>query len=110
MDLLYGKSDQLPQTRNVDHLLELAMNANSLVIPHRGECRWHPQDVADHALVPPDGLNLKSVILRKELHPVDDIMSASCCFNQSWQDISEKTFTPFDNASVKLFRQHESFV
>jgi hypothetical protein len=109
--IYYTESDQIPHVRNVDHFLELAMNANSVVIPHRGECGWHPRDVALQSEDPPDHLlKRKPSILAKELHLVEDIMSTSCCFDRSCLDISPDTYTHYDNSSVKLFRQHESFV
>jgi hypothetical protein len=106
--IYYTESDQLPHLRNVDNLLELAMQENTLVIPHRGECLWHPQDVALQSVEPPG--DLANPILEKELLLVDDIMSASCCFDQRCLDVTQDTFTPFNKSSVKLFQQHESFV
>jgi hypothetical protein len=108
--IYYTESDQIPHLRNVDTLLEWAMNANSLVIPHRGESRWHPQDVALHAEPPEKLLKLNSKIMEKQLHLVDDIISTSCCFKQNCLDISHHNFTNFDNASTKIFRLHENFV
>jgi hypothetical protein len=105
--IYYTESDQVPHLRNVDNLLELAMQENSLVIPHRGHCLWHPQDAALHSVEPPQ--DLLNPRLEKELHQVDDIMSASCCFDRSCLDISEDTFTHYANSSVMLFCQHESF-
>jgi hypothetical protein len=108
--IYYTEADQIPHLRDVDRLLELAMNANSVVIPHRGEADWHPQDVSRHSIKPPKTVRKReSQVLEKEVHRVDDIMSTSCCFNRNCTDITPDTFSPFNHSSVKLFRQHESF-
>jgi hypothetical protein len=108
--IYYTEADQLPHLQDVDRLLELSMNTYSVVIPHRGETQWHPHDVSPHTVETPNHLlERESKILWKELHPVDDIMSTSCCFDRNCMDITPDTFKPFDNSSVKLFRQHESF-
>jgi hypothetical protein len=107
----YSETDQLPHLRDVDHLLQWAMKENAVLVPHRGQPVWHPRDLAPNS-EPQKELTQQwfyEITPSLPLQQVDDIRSASCCFDRTCPAVVAEDFKPIKDGSFTLFQQHESF-
>lgn len=105
--IFFNEADQLPHLQDLNWLLSLAQNENTILLPHRGIPSGMSDDFANSMNVAKQhdkARHFLDSVKSRTVHIVSDIRTKSCCFSSNALILkSPSEIGPNDTSMVSMY-------